>query len=63
MYQTYDISLEKTATRKTFDQFKEVFFYEDRVGIFGICDFTRGFENGFEEGQGNYRMAFPNKYL
>ena len=38
-------------------------FYEDRVGIFGICDFPRAPRNGSIKGQGNCGMTFPKEYL
>ena len=40
-----------------------MFFYEAIIGIFGICDFPRGSENGSRESQGNCGMGFPKEYL
>ena len=49
--QASEVDFEKIAVRKYFNRFEEVFFYEDKVGIFGICDFLRGSKNGTREDQ------------
>lgn len=46
-YQTFDISLEKIASREVVDKFEQMFFHDVRIGILGICDFPTGPINGY----------------
>jgi hypothetical protein len=45
----FEVSVEKIVAGKDFNKSKKVFLYEDRTSLLGICDFSRGIEDGSRE--------------
>jgi len=54
----FEIGVEEIATREDFNKFEEVFLHEDITSLLGICDFSRGIEDGSIEGKSYKIMAF-----
>jgi hypothetical protein len=37
----FEVGVEEAATIKAFNKSEKVFLHEDKIGLLGICDFSR----------------------
>ena len=52
--------LRRLQKEKYLNKYNEVFLYEDKVGLFGICDLSRGIEDGPCDGPQNGTLFGPS---
>jgi hypothetical protein len=59
----FEVGDEEDARGKDFNKYEEVFLYEDRTSLLGICDLSRRIEDGSREGKGYKIMAFSKVHF
>ena len=48
-----EFGYEETTSRETLNKFEEMFLYENIIGLFRVCDFTRRIKDGSRKSESN----------